>query len=169
MFLRPRRESNPQPSDLWWDALTIELPGLRWQREGHDIYRFVTYRDCRLAVRVSRLRTGTFGGLLSAIWVLVAQWLDLKRLTGDQKVAGSIPVWGSETFFWVCDKAWVANSYPVKSRQDPIKSWQDPVKCQNWQILLLMKIAMDYSTSLFCLVAWTNAPLHDKDIISLLN
>ena len=29
------------------------------------------------------------------------------NLTGDQKVAGSIPVWGSETFFWVCDKAWV--------------------------------------------------------------
>ena len=23
----------------------------------------------------------------------------------DQKVAGSIPVWGSETFFWICDKA----------------------------------------------------------------
>ena len=23
----------------------------------------------------------------------------LERLTGDQKVAGSIPVWGSETFF----------------------------------------------------------------------
>ena len=29
------------------------------------------------------------------------------NLTGDQKVAGSIPIWGSETFFWVCDKAWV--------------------------------------------------------------
>ena len=41
MFLSPRRESNPQPSDLRWDALTIELPGLRWQREGHDVYRFV--------------------------------------------------------------------------------------------------------------------------------
>ena len=27
MFLSPRRESNPQPSDLRWDALTIELPG----------------------------------------------------------------------------------------------------------------------------------------------
>ena len=24
MFLSPRRESNPQPSDLRWDALTIE-------------------------------------------------------------------------------------------------------------------------------------------------
>ena len=21
--------------------------------------------------------------------------------------------WGSETFFWVCDKAWVANSFPI--------------------------------------------------------
>ena len=39
---------------------------------------------------------------------MVAQWLE--RLTGDQKVAGSIPVWGSQTFFWVCDTAWVANS-----------------------------------------------------------
>ena len=26
-----------------------------------------------------------------------AQWSE--HLTGDQKVAGSIPVWGSETFF----------------------------------------------------------------------
>ena len=43
--------------------------------------------------------TGIHRGLLSAIWVLVAQWLE--RLTGDQKVAGSIPVCGSETFFWV--------------------------------------------------------------------
>ena len=51
------------------------------------------------------VRTGTYRDLLSAIWVLLAQWLE--RLTGDQKVAGSIPVWGSETFFWVCDKAWV--------------------------------------------------------------
>ena len=41
MFLSSRRESNPQPSDFRWDALTIELPGLRWQREGHDMYRFV--------------------------------------------------------------------------------------------------------------------------------
>ena len=50
-------------------------------------------------------------GLLSAIWVLVAQWLE--HLTSDQKVAGSIPIWGSETFFWVCHKAWVANSFPL--------------------------------------------------------
>ena len=46
---------------------------------------------------VSRVRTGTHRGLLSAISVQVAQWLE--RLTGDQNVAGSIPVWGSETFF----------------------------------------------------------------------
>ena len=39
MFLSPRRESNPQPSNLRWDALTIELPGLRWQKEGHDFKR----------------------------------------------------------------------------------------------------------------------------------
>ena len=49
MFLSPRRESNPQPSDLRWDALTIELPGLRWQREGHDMYRFVSI-VCALAL-----------------------------------------------------------------------------------------------------------------------
>ena len=52
-------------------------------------------------------------GLLSSIWVLVAQWLE--HLTGDQKVADSIHVWGSETFFWVCDKAWVAKSVPLKT------------------------------------------------------
>ena len=38
MFLSPRRELNPQPYGLWWDALTIELAGPRWQREGHDVY-----------------------------------------------------------------------------------------------------------------------------------
>ena len=41
MFLSPRRESNPQLSVLRWDALTIELLGLRWQREGYDVYWFV--------------------------------------------------------------------------------------------------------------------------------
>ena len=40
MFLSPRQESKAQPSDLRRDALTIELPGLRWQR-GYDVYRFV--------------------------------------------------------------------------------------------------------------------------------
>ena len=45
MFLSPRRESNPQSFDLRWDALTIELPGLRWQREGHDVYRFVPHKN----------------------------------------------------------------------------------------------------------------------------
>ena len=30
-FLRPRRGSNPQPFDGQWDALTIELPRLRWR------------------------------------------------------------------------------------------------------------------------------------------
>ena len=34
-----------------------------------------------------------------SIWVSVAQWLE--RLTGHQKVAGSIPVWVSEIIFWV--------------------------------------------------------------------
>ena len=48
MFLSPRRGSNPQPSDLRWDALTIELPGLRWQREGHDM--------CRIFISLYRRR-----------------------------------------------------------------------------------------------------------------
>ena len=92
--------------------------------------KMFTYRDCCLAVRVSLLWTGMYRDLLSAIWVLVTQashriirathislkhltHLTLEHLTGDQKVAGSIPVWGSETFFWVCNKAWVANSFPL--------------------------------------------------------
>ena len=38
-------------------------------------------------------------------------WLE-RQFTEDQKVAGSIPVCGdSETFFWVCDKAWAAKSF----------------------------------------------------------
>ena len=34
-----------------------------------------------------------------------------ERLLGDQKIAGSISVSSSETFFWVCDKDWVENSF----------------------------------------------------------
>ena len=34
-------ESNPESSDLRSDAVTIELPGLRWQREGYDVHWFV--------------------------------------------------------------------------------------------------------------------------------
>ena len=48
MFLSPRRESNTQPSHLQWDALTIELPGLRWQREDKDMYRFVSATHVQL-------------------------------------------------------------------------------------------------------------------------
>ena len=49
-----------------------------------------------VTIRELHVRTSAHRGLLSAIQVLVAQWLE--RLTGDQKVAGSIPIWGSETF-----------------------------------------------------------------------
>ena len=41
MLLIPKRELNPKPSDLRWDALTIELPELRWQRQDYDVYWFV--------------------------------------------------------------------------------------------------------------------------------
>ena len=34
-FLSPRRGSNPQPSDDRWDALTIELPRVRWWAKVH--------------------------------------------------------------------------------------------------------------------------------------
>ena len=105
LFLSPRRESNPQPSDLRWDALIIELSGLRWQREGHDMYRFVSATHVLLN---SSLDMSVYL-INSAIWVLVAQLLE--RLTEDQKC--SIPAWSSETFFWVCDKAWVTNSFPL--------------------------------------------------------
>ena len=42
IFLILRWELNPQSSDLRWDALTIELPRLRWQREGCDMSWFVS-------------------------------------------------------------------------------------------------------------------------------
>ena len=42
------------------------------------------------------IQSSTLRSILSAIWVLLAQWLE--HLTGDQKIAGSILVWGSETF-----------------------------------------------------------------------
>ena len=69
------------------------------------LIRYTTYRDCCIsstyvAPQWSHVRTSTYRSFLFAIWLLVAQWL--KRLTGYQNVAGSIPVWGSETFFWVC-------------------------------------------------------------------
>ena len=41
------------------------------------------------------------------LYLLLGDVLPRPPLYGDQKVAGSIPVWGSETFFWVF---WVANS-----------------------------------------------------------
>ena len=78
-------------------ALSLDIYGAHCSTNSHHT------RTSVLAVRVSRIRNGTHRGLLSAIWVLVARWLE--RLIGDQKVAGSIPVWGSETFFWVCDKS----------------------------------------------------------------
>ena len=68
---------------------------------GPDKIYMQTYRDCCISnTYMSHVRTRAHRNLLSGIWVLVAQWLE--RLTGDQKVAGSIPVCGSETFFWVC-------------------------------------------------------------------
>ena len=53
MFFSLRRESNPQPSDLRGDGLTIELPGLRWQREGYDVYWFLRATYVLLSQRVS--------------------------------------------------------------------------------------------------------------------
>ena len=64
-----------------------------------QIYLLIRYTD------ISRLLYQQYVCQTYAIWVLVAQWLE--RLTRDQKIAGSISVWGSETLFWVCDKALV--------------------------------------------------------------
>ena len=61
--------------------------------------RVQTYRDSAVLRMSHYVRTSTHRSLLSAIWVLVAQWLEC--LTGDQKVARSIPVWGPETFFLI--------------------------------------------------------------------
>ena len=118
MFLSSRRESNPQPSDLRWDALTIELQGLGWQREGHDVYRFARATHVLLNSSLDMsiylineyicMKDDLQLGKLSPGSSMVRE-----RLTGHQKVSSSIPVWGSETFFWVCDKAWVANNFPL--------------------------------------------------------
>ena len=116
MLLSPRRESNPQPSDLRSDALIIELPGLRWQREGHDMYRITNWYIlwpslCHLSPGSSMVRASH----------------------RDQKVAGSIPVWYSKTFFWVCDKDWVTNSFPLKclcNENDP--AWHILTRWISW-------------------------------------
>ena len=68
-FMNPTRGSSLLTTG---DALTIELPGLR-RRANEQVRHMLT------------------------IWVLVAQWLE--RLTGDQKVVGTIPVWGLEIVF----------------------------------------------------------------------
>ena len=72
-----------------------------------------TYRDCWISSNVCRTYEPVYIVAFSLpsdrVLVHVAQWLE--HLTGDLRVVGPIPVWGSETFFWVCDKAWVANSY----------------------------------------------------------
>ena len=51
----------------------------------------------------------THSALLSAIRVMVR--CSMVRAF-HQTSEGSTSVWGSETVFWVCDKAWVANSLP---------------------------------------------------------
>ena len=63
------RTRNPLISgDLWDASVTIELPGLRWQREGHNVYWFVC--DIRiLLIYVLRVRfpSGAHGNIF---WVL---------------------------------------------------------------------------------------------------
>ena len=75
----------------------------------------IKYRHIKtavLTVRMSHVRTSTHRSLFSVIWVMVAQLLE--HLTRDQKVAGSIPVWGWEIFFLVSDKAWsVVSNLPL--------------------------------------------------------
>ena len=60
--------------------------------------------DLRAQMAEKRLRILLIQQSRYAIWVLVAQWLE--HLTGDQKVAGSVPVWDLETFFWDECSAW---------------------------------------------------------------
>ena len=83
MFLSRRRESNTKPSGLWWDALTIELPGLRWRREDHDVYRFVRATHV-LLIQQSRYVSISFSETFFSQYIFF---------------------WVSEIFFWVCDKA----------------------------------------------------------------
>ena len=103
------RTTNHLSGEMLYMYVTIELLGLRWQRECYNVYWFicVTY-----VLLIRQSWTSKHRSLLSVIWVLVAQWNRASHW--DQKVAGSIPVSGahSETF-WVCDKAWAANSSPL--------------------------------------------------------
>ena len=128
MFLSPRRESNPQPSNLWRDAPTIEPPGLRWQREGHNVYQFVctthvlliqqswyvsihvyinkyidilTYRDCCIS------STCVIG--CSAIRVLVARWWSVSPEVRRLRVR--FPSGAQKYFSELAKKAWISKQF----------------------------------------------------------
>ena len=126
-FLSPRRGSNPQPSDDRLDALTIELPRLRWWAKVQIRYIYMwdlsgSHYTLILYIYLNIFKLSCFSNIKQlqslsmysgfrlgityiyiefapwlSIWVSVAQWLE--RLTGHQKVASSIPVWGSEIVF----------------------------------------------------------------------
>ena len=84
-FLSPRRGSNLQPSDNGWDAPLISLS-------------FHIFQNIYLIISLLRHTGLRLGCTYVQPWlILVVQWL--QRLTGHQKVAGSIPVWGSKIVF----------------------------------------------------------------------
>ena len=75
---------------------------------------------------MSHVRTSTHHSLLSLIWVLVAQWLERIRLTGDQKACGFDSRLGLRNIFFSefalkanklllnNEAAWTLNSMRVK-------------------------------------------------------
>ena len=62
--------------------------------------------------------------------------------------AGSIPVWGSETFFWVSDKAWVANSlllnYQAASQFNIYRERVPHMGTSHWDLLIFSAGNLDF-------------------------
>ena len=140
-FLSPRRGSNPQPSDDRWDALTIELPNLRWWAKvqvqhvwlkrkplsvNNDIDEVYVFRNVRAWRYLEMIDEQSSSSILTLS--LVAQWLE--RLTGHQ-VASFIPVWGSEIVFVrieLHDRSSIISSKSFAFRATPRRN-----RCQKWR------------------------------------
>ena len=84
----------------------VNLFGLRFRLSLYIVNWLVAWQfNSKLFATQALSQTTIHRSLLSVIWILVAQWLE--HLTGNQKIAGSIPVWD-------CDKTWLYSKHFTK-------------------------------------------------------
>ena len=89
MFLSLRWESNPQPSDLRWDALTIELPG----SDGREKATMCTGKGLYVRHRYSELHIYIYG-VRSSGHRLGKKWKQIWRTWKSWVTSVSVPLRG---------------------------------------------------------------------------